>query len=340
MVADVRPGGFTLALKARRHASGRGARITAGSSATTRASCVPAPVPGLFNIRRDRGRRRAQPRARGRRHGVGLGQRTTAASSATAPTRSARRPGRVTSLPRRRRHRRGLRAQPRRDRAGHRLRVGQQLFGRNRATPRAPIPRLPAIMPGLSGVVALAADTSHSLALQNDGTVRAWGDGYSGQLGDGQRTPSVDAGSRRRASPRVTAIAAGGMFSMARTGDGSRLGLGRQRQRRDRPTARRIERDLAVADRRRFPPSARSPPAARTRSRSRATAASSPGARTISASWATACAPALDAGAVVPGATSIAKIAAAAAHARAARGRDGARLGQQRDRGSSATARR
>ena len=41
---------------------------------------------------------------------------------------------------------------------------------------------------GLSGVIALAAGDSHSLALKSDGTVWAWGSNSYGQLGDGSTT--------------------------------------------------------------------------------------------------------------------------------------------------------
>src|SRR5262249_18801312 len=43
-------------------------------------------------------------------------------------------------------------------------------------------------VPGLSGVVAVAAGTYHSLALLADGTVMAWGENGSAQLGLGEYT--------------------------------------------------------------------------------------------------------------------------------------------------------
>ena len=42
----------------------------------------------------------------------------------------------------------------------------------------------------LSGIIAIAAGESHTLALKNDGTVWAWGRNYYGQLGDGTTTDS------------------------------------------------------------------------------------------------------------------------------------------------------
>ena len=43
---------------------------------------------------------------------------------------------------------------------------------------------VPAVVPGLSGVVAVAAGQQHSVALKADGTLRAWGFNGFGQLGD------------------------------------------------------------------------------------------------------------------------------------------------------------
>jgi alpha-tubulin suppressor-like RCC1 family protein len=51
----------------------------------------------------------------------------------------------------------------------------------------------------LVSVIGLAAGANHSVALRNDGTVWAWGDNGSGQLGDGtfgsQNLPVQTAGS-------------------------------------------------------------------------------------------------------------------------------------------------
>lgn len=44
----------------------------------------------------------------------------------------------------------------------------------------------------LTGIVAIAADKNHSLALKQDGTVLAWGDNDYGQLGDGTITDRLN----------------------------------------------------------------------------------------------------------------------------------------------------
>jgi alpha-tubulin suppressor-like RCC1 family protein len=52
----------------------------------------------------------------------------------------------------------------------------------------------PVQVPGLTGVIAVAGSSYHSLAVRNDGTVWAWGNNGYGQLGDGtstQRTSPV-----------------------------------------------------------------------------------------------------------------------------------------------------
>jgi alpha-tubulin suppressor-like RCC1 family protein len=78
-----------------------------------------------------------------------------------------------------------------------------------------------------SGIVAVAAGDSHSLALKTDGTVLAWGDDAFGQLGDDvvsadKNTPTV--------VPNVSgivAIAAGAYHSLALKSDGTVLAWGR-----------------------------------------------------------------------------------------------------------------
>jgi Regulator of chromosome condensation (RCC1) repeat/HYR domain len=73
---------------------------------------------------------------------------------------------------------------------------------------------------GLSGVQAIAAGESYSLALKNDGSVWAWGRNGNGQLGDGTNAQSNTPVQVSDLSD-VQAIAAGGHHSMALRDDGS-----------------------------------------------------------------------------------------------------------------------
>ena len=93
-------------------------------------------------------------------------------------------------------------------------------------TPRAMsfVP-FPVQIPGLTGVAAISAGGDHSLALLQDGTIRAWGSNKFGQLGDGTTI--------NRTSPvlvpgigKVSAIAAGVYCSAAVLADGRVLTWG------------------------------------------------------------------------------------------------------------------
>lgn len=91
-------------------------------------------------------------------------------------------------------------------------------------------------------VTAIAAGSTHTLALTADGSVHAWGTNTDGQLGDGSRTdrsiPVAVATSPESSlsGRRITAIAAGSNFSLALDADGNvhawgnnsngRLGIG------------------------------------------------------------------------------------------------------------------
>jgi len=79
---------------------------------------------------------------------------------------------------------------------------------------------LPVEVSGLSGITAVAAAESHSLALKADGTVWGWGWNFYSQLGDGTTSDSrlpIQALNLNS----IVAIAAGGYRSLALKSDGS-----------------------------------------------------------------------------------------------------------------------
>jgi alpha-tubulin suppressor-like RCC1 family protein len=83
----------------------------------------------------------------------------------------------------------------------------------------------PVAVPGLTGVSAVAAGEADSLALLANGTVMAWGDNRSGQLGNGStRSSSVPVAVKGLTG--VTAIAAGGEFNLALLADGTVMSWG------------------------------------------------------------------------------------------------------------------
>ena len=78
----------------------------------------------------------------------------------------------------------------------------------------------PILVPDLVSVIAVSAGDGHSLALLEDGTIRAWGSNRMGQVGDGttvDRPAAVLVSGIRTA----VAIAAGSQFSAALLSDGT-----------------------------------------------------------------------------------------------------------------------
>jgi alpha-tubulin suppressor-like RCC1 family protein len=80
-------------------------------------------------------------------------------------------------------------------------------------------------VPGLSGVVKIAAGGNHSLALLSNGTVMAWGENGSGQLGNGTTTNSAVPLPVQGLSG-VIAIAAGQEYSLALLANGTVMAWG------------------------------------------------------------------------------------------------------------------
>ncbi len=72
----------------------------------------------------------------------------------------------------------------------------------------------PVAVQGLTNVKAISAGGAHSLALLANGTVMAWGENESGQLGTGKNS-SANAPVTVKALKGVAAISAGGEFSLA-----------------------------------------------------------------------------------------------------------------------------
>jgi alpha-tubulin suppressor-like RCC1 family protein len=70
------------------------------------------------------------------------------------------------------------------------------------------ISNVPVPVKGLSGVTAISAGRSYSLALLSDGTVMAWGDNHAGELGEGIAGESRDEPVAVPGLSSVTAIAA------------------------------------------------------------------------------------------------------------------------------------
>jgi alpha-tubulin suppressor-like RCC1 family protein len=86
---------------------------------------------------------------------------------------------------------------------------------------------VPVQVSGLHGAIAVAAGGQHSLALESDGTVMAWGEDGDGQLGTGsQADGSTDVPGQVEDLTNAVAVAAGSDFSLALTADGVVKGWG------------------------------------------------------------------------------------------------------------------
>jgi len=84
----------------------------------------------------------------------------------------------------------------------------------------------PVAVSGLSGVTAVSAGGLHSLALLGGGTVMAWGDNESGQLGNGRNETVSSVPVAVSGLSGVTAIAAGGEHSLALLSNGTVMAWG------------------------------------------------------------------------------------------------------------------
>ena len=72
----------------------------------------------------------------------------------------------------------------------------------------------------LSGIKAIAAGSSHTVALTYEGQLRTWGYNYNGQLGNGNTTTSL-APVSLSISSKITAVAAGDAYTVALASDGT-----------------------------------------------------------------------------------------------------------------------
>ena len=79
----------------------------------------------------------------------------------------------------------------------------------------------PAAIPDLSGVVQLAGERAYTIALMEDGSVKAWGASYSGPLGDGTTSRSAHPVPVSGLTAGVIAVAAGSNCGFALKADGS-----------------------------------------------------------------------------------------------------------------------
>ncbi|MGA8892975.1 MAG: kelch repeat-containing protein, partial [Anaeromyxobacteraceae bacterium] len=107
------------------------------------------------------------------------------------------------------------------DSTGHVWSLGENTDGQLGVDPAILSGRsIPAVVQGLSGVVAIAAGSWHSVALKSDGTVWTWGHNAAGQLGNGGSSPSALPAPVPGLSG-VKAIATGNNHTLAILADGT-----------------------------------------------------------------------------------------------------------------------
>ena len=100
--------------------------------------------------------------------------------------------------------------------------LGNPALGTGRNTPSQITNFTPPTLGYNSSWVAIAAGLNHSLALQADGTLWAWGSNFSGQLGNGNSTDqNVPVQVLNPGSSLYVVITAGDSYSVARQADGS-----------------------------------------------------------------------------------------------------------------------
>src|SRR5690242_67333 len=84
----------------------------------------------------------------------------------------------------------------------------------------------PVRVAGLNSIVAIAAGSDHALALKSDGTVWAWGNNFSGQLGLGNASPPVSTPAKLAGFSGVKAVFAGNARSWLVDGNNDVWGFG------------------------------------------------------------------------------------------------------------------
>ncbi|HBG04128.1 MAG: hypothetical protein A2075_16845 [Geobacteraceae bacterium GWC2_58_44] len=84
----------------------------------------------------------------------------------------------------------------------------------------------PLQVPGLGGVAAISAGYDHTVVRKSDGTVWAWGDDSSGELGNGPGSSYSAVPLEVSALPTVSTVAAGSHASFAQDEDGQLWGWG------------------------------------------------------------------------------------------------------------------